>query len=80
MKWGKKYTTSTRMRNFTTWGTELEIIAFAQLSGFDVYIYTQQGSWARYSHDPINSEYSKTAFYMTNESGSHFDPVFNRSL
>ena len=25
---GKKYTTSTRMRNFTTWGTELEIITF----------------------------------------------------
>ena len=25
---GKKYTRSTRMRNFTTWGTELEIIAF----------------------------------------------------
>ena len=59
------------------WGTELEIISFAQLTSFDVYVFTQQGLWARYSHDPKNSDCSKNAFYMSNESGSHFDPIFS---
>ena len=77
---GKQYTIMTLMHKFTTWGTELEITAFAQLTGFDVFVYTQQRSWARYSHDPVNSEHSDRAFYMTNESGSHFNPIFNIHL
>ena len=77
---GKQYTVGKLMHNFTTWGTEVEIIAFAQITGFDVYVFTQQKLWARYSHDPINSSYSEQAFYITNESGSHFDPIFNVTI
>ena len=36
------------MRNFTTWGTEVEIIAFAQLTGYDVLVYTQHKEFATY--------------------------------
>ena len=77
---GKEYTVRTMTGNFTTWGTELEIIAFTQLTGFNVFVFTQQKSWARYSHDPINSSSSERAFYLTNESGSHFDLIFNVTM
>ena len=43
-KSGKQYVQERNMRNFTTWGTEVEIIAFAQISGFDVKVYTQHGT------------------------------------
>ena len=35
---GKQHMTSKNMCNFSTWGTEVEIIAFAQISGFDVIV------------------------------------------
>ena len=35
---GKNYITTQNMRNFSTWGTEVEIIAFAQILGFDVVV------------------------------------------
>ena len=33
------------MCNFTTWGTEVEIIALAQISVFDIYVYKQNKEW-----------------------------------
>ena len=44
-KSGKDYVVVSGMCNFTTWGTEVEIIALAQISGFDIYIYTQNNDW-----------------------------------
>ena len=44
-KSGKDYVVASGMCNFTTWGTEVEIIALAQISGFDIYIYTQNNNW-----------------------------------
>ena len=44
-KSGKDYVVASGMCNFTTWGTEVEIIALAQISGFDIYIYTQNNDW-----------------------------------
>ena len=75
---GKEYILKTNMRNFSTWGTEVEIVAFAQLSGFDIYVYTEH-NWLRYSHciDNGEDEKSERAFYISNESGNHFDPVFD---
>ena len=69
---------SSGMCNFTTWGTEVEIIAMEQISGFDMYVYIKNGGWLQYSHCINNGEDEKSerAFFMSNESGSHFDPVF----
>ena len=44
-KTGKEYVVTTNMHNYCTWGTEVEIIALAQLSGFDIIVYTQQNNW-----------------------------------
>ena len=44
-KHGKDYIIGTSMHNFTTWGTEVEIIALAQISGFDIYMYTHNKEW-----------------------------------
>ena len=41
-KSGKDYIMSSGMHNFTTWGTDVEIIAMAQISGFDMYVYTKK--------------------------------------
>ena len=74
---GKQYTKSRNISHFSTWGTELEIIAFAQLSEFNVLVYTPQNEYARYSADLVNSRVSNKAFYLSNKSGFHFDPIFD---
>ena len=66
------------MQNFRTWGTEVEIFAFAQISGFDVYVYISHKSCAVYQSD--TNEQSEKAFHWSNESGSHFDPIINVDL
>ena len=67
------------MHNFSTWGTEVEIIALAQISGFDMYVYTKNGGWLHYDHciDNGEDEKSEHAFFMSNESRSYFDQVFD---
>ena len=75
-KTGKEYVTARNMCMFSTWGTEVEVVAFAQLSGFDVKIFTPQKQWALYCHDGITGESSTRCFYLSNESGFHFDPIF----
>ena len=67
------------MHNFSTWGTEVEIIALAQISGFDMYLYTKNSGWLDYDHFIDNGEDEKLehTFCMSNESGCHFDPVFD---
>ena len=74
---GREYKNTSNMQNFTTWGTEVEIIAMAQISGFDIYVFTQH-NWLRYSHC-INDmdEKSQHAFFLSNALGCHFDPIFN---
>ena len=47
------------MCHFHMWGTEVEIFAFAQLSRYDIYVYTQQGQWALFnSQQDANTEKS----------------------
>ena len=55
-KTGKEYVVVSNMHNYTTWGTEVEIIAMAQISGFDVMVYTAQGDWVHYKSSVIDSE------------------------
>ena len=73
---GKEYVEKERMQNCFTWGTELEIVVLSQISGHDVFAYTQHKNWVHYS---ANMKYddprTPTAFYLNNSSGNHFDPV-----
>ena len=76
---GREYKNTSNMQNFTTWGTEVEIIALAKISGFDIYVFMQY-NWLRYSHCITDSnEKSEHAFFLSNASGCHFDPIFNAS-
>ena len=77
-KSGHEYIVTTNMHNFHSWSTEVEIFAFAQLLGFDIYIYTSHKNWALYQSDP-NCK-SDRAFYLSNRSGDHFDPVLNVAM
>ena len=72
-KSGWDYVTSSQMHNFRTWGTEVEIMAMAQISGFDIWVYTSTNQWCHYSSDDTSC--SEEAFYMSNSSGCHFYPV-----
>ena len=73
---GKEYLRGQNMHTFTTWGTKVEIVAFAQLSGFDVKVVTLQKQWALFSHDPVKGESSSKCFYLSNISRDYFDPIF----
>ena len=55
-KSGKDYIVASNMHNFTAWGTEVEIIALAQISGFDIYVYTMNGDWLHYGHNIDNGD------------------------
>ena len=72
---GREYIMASAMHNFRTWGTEVENIAIAQLSGFDIWVYTNSNQWCRYGSD--ETAHSEQAFYLSNLSGTHFDPVLD---
>ena len=62
-KTGKDYVANKNMWSFTTWGTEVEIVAFAQITRFDVKVYTAHKQWTMFCHNPLKGECSKTCFY-----------------
>ena len=71
----KEYVVTTNMHSYHTWGTEVEIIALAQLSRFDIVVYTQQNNWVHYLSSTIDSTQSDKALYLSNKSGYHFNPI-----
>ena len=72
---GNDYVKCTNMCYFTTWGTEVEIVAFAQMTSHDVIVFTEQKNWARYSHGSDHSICSTNSFYVSNVKGYHFGPI-----
>ena len=54
-KSGRDYIQLSNMHNFSTWGTEVEIIALAQIAGFDICVFTQH-NLLRYSHCINNAD------------------------
>ena len=72
---GNDYVKCTNMHYFTTWGTEVEIVAFAQMTSHDVIVFTEQKNWAGYSHGSDHSICSTNSFYVSNVKGYHFDPI-----
>lgn len=75
-KTGRDYIVQTGRRRNTSWCTEVEIFAFAQLTGFDVLVYSTSHKWLMYTKDSCGIRTTDTAFYINNVSGCHFDPVF----
>ena len=73
-KSGKEYIVTSNMHNFCSWGTEMEIIALAQISGFDFMVYTHEGAWLIYKSSVVDHEESECCMYLSNESGDHFNP------
>ena len=74
-KTGKEYIVTSNMCNYHSWGTGVEIMALAQLSGFDFMVYTNPGRWLRYKSSALDDEITDRCFYLSNESGCHFNPV-----
>ncbi|XP_062580740.1 uncharacterized protein LOC134242656 [Saccostrea cucullata] len=65
------------MENDTTWGTELEILAAADLLKTDIFTYLN-GSWVKYSSTQIcsSNEVNKEAIYLKNNSNiNHYECV-----
>ena len=44
-KTGKEYIVTLNMHNYHSWGTKVEIMVLAQISGFNFMVYTKPGSW-----------------------------------
>lgn len=63
------------MCNFKTWGTEVEIIAMAQISGFNIWVYSSTNQWCLYGSE--KTVRSDEAYYKSNVSGSHFGLVLD---
>ena len=61
-KSGKEYIVTSNMRNYHSWDTKVEIMALAQISGFDVMVYTCQGSWLRYKSSVVDQEIPERCF------------------
>lgn len=73
---GPDYISRVGMANNGVWGTEVEIFAFAMLTGKDVIVYSLD-RWLRYCASGFNGKSSKQGWYLNNTSGDHFDPVLS---
>ena len=74
----RDYIQHKNMHHFHTWGTQVEIFAFTQLSRYDIYVYTQLGEWALFNSE--HNAQTEKAFYLNNECGVHFNPVLNGNV
>ena len=72
----KEYIEKERMQNSFTWGTDLELVVLAQITGHDVFAYSQHKNWVRYSANMKHDDpRTPTAFYLNKSSRYHFNPV-----
>ena len=62
------------MRKKMVWATWVEIFATAQMLQTDVVIWYND-SWERFPASGNQKQITPTAFYMTNQSQNHFDPI-----
>ena len=71
---GESYVRGSEMRLSTTWASEVEIFATAQLTGKDVHVFNR-GAWQRHHASGSSKKPSKHAFYLSNPDNDHFNPV-----
>ena len=70
---GEAYLKDTKMRENSTWGTELEIIATATMAKRDVIVYNHTG-YLRYQN-PFAQKQTIECFFIDNRSGGHFNVI-----
>ena len=63
------------MRSQNVWATDVEIYALAQITKYDVYVYSRYNNWLHYNCD-VSADKTKFGFFFNNASEDHFDPVF----
>lgn len=71
---GEQYILRNKMNLCGTWGTEVELFAFAQLTGKDIVVYTLD-HWLHYCSSGTMQHTSRNAFYLDNSMGNHYDAV-----
>ena len=71
---GNEYVKATQMNLPTTWATEVELFACAQLSGKDVVCYFGK-QWLRYPASGNQKKPTRNAFFIANCYGQHFTAV-----
>ncbi|XP_071943839.1 uncharacterized protein [Antedon mediterranea] len=82
----ERYVEDTRMGEYGTWGSDIEIMAFATMSNTNVYVYSKYGrrkglphyEWLKYA--PISNQFgdlvSERNIYLSNLC-AHFEPVLD---
>ena len=70
---GEAYLKDTKMRENSTWGTELEIIAMATMAKRDVIVYNHTG-YLRYQN-PFAQKQTIECFFIDNRAGGHFNVI-----
>ena len=71
---GEEYVKAKQMHLSTTWATEVELFACAQLSGRDVVCYFGK-QWLRYPASGNQKKPSRNAFFIASCYGQHFTAV-----
>ena len=71
---GEAYIQGEAMADLTTWATEIELFACAQLSDKDVVCYCHR-KWLRYPASGNPRKPTRNAFFISNKRGNHFNPV-----
>ena len=71
---GEAYIQGEAMADLTTWATEVELFPCAQLSGKDIVCYCNR-TWLRYPASGHPKKPTRSAFFIANKNGNHFNPV-----
>ena len=71
---GEAYIQGEAMADLTTWATEVELFACAQLSGKDIMCYCHR-TWLRYPASGNPRKPTRSAFFIANKNGNHFNPL-----
>ena len=71
---GEAYIQGEAMADLTTWATEVELFACAQLSGKDMVCYCHK-KWLRYAISGNPRKPTRNAFFISNKRGNHLNPV-----
>ena len=71
---GEAYIQGEAMADLTTWATEVELFACAQLCGKDIVCYSHS-RWLRYTVSGNPRKPTRSAFFIANKNGNHFNPV-----
>ena len=71
---GEAYIQGEAMADLNTWATEVELFACAQLSGKDIVCYCHR-TWLRYPASENPRKPTRSAFFIANKNGNHFNPV-----